>query len=102
MLRSELVDIIARENAHLTKVDAEKVLNVLLEEIIAKLENGGRIELRGFGVFGVKTRDARHGRNPKTGEAVDVEAKQTVYFRIGRELLRQMNPGTKVVGTDPA
>jgi integration host factor subunit beta len=66
--------------------DAEIVVETVFEEIAASLERGQRVELRGFGSFGLKQRRARAGRNPKTGESVKVDAKQVMFFKAGKEL----------------
>ena len=71
--------------------DAERMVDTVLEEISAALERGDRVELRGFGAFSVKRRDARVGRNPRTGEMVNVEAKHVPYFKTGKELRERLN-----------
>ena len=81
MIRSELIQIIAEENPHLFQRDVERIVNTVFEEITKAMENGERVELRGFGAFSVKQRDARVGRNPRTGEAVQVEAKNVPFLR---------------------
>ncbi len=91
MIRSELVARIAAENPHLTLSDAERVVHAVFEAITEKLAEGGRVELRGFGAFTVKHRDGRKGRNPRTGEAVDVEAKSVPFFKAGKELRDRLN-----------
>jgi integration host factor subunit beta len=91
MIRSELIDKIAEENPQLTKGDAERVVNTIFEEISRSLAAGNRVELRGFGAFSVRARDARQGRNPRTGETVDVEAKHVPLFRTGKLLYQRMN-----------
>jgi integration host factor subunit beta len=75
MIRSELIQKIADENPNLTQRDVEKIVSTVFDEIIGALARGDRVELRGFGAFSVKSRDARQGRNPRTGDAVAVEAK---------------------------
>ena len=91
MIRSELIQTIADENPHLTQRDVERVVNTVLEEIIAAMERGDRVELRGFGAFSVKQRDARQGRNPRTGEAVAVEEKHVPFFKTGKLLRERLN-----------
>ena len=86
MIRSELIQTIADENPHLTQRDVERVVNTVLEEIIAAMERGDRVELRGFGAFSVKQRDARQGRNPRTGEAVAIPEQRLPHFKPGKEL----------------
>ena len=70
---------------------AERVVGTIFEEIAAALERGDRVELRGFGAFSVKQRDARIGRNPRTGETVHVESKHVPYFKTGKELRERLN-----------
>ena len=91
MIRSELIQIIAEENPHLYQRDVERIVNTIFEEIIASMARGDRVELRGFGAFSVKKRDARVGRNPRTGESVDVPEKTVPFFKAGKELRERMN-----------
>jgi integration host factor subunit beta len=84
MIKSELIAALAAENPHLTQRDVERVVGVIFERMIAALESGGRVELRGFGAFSVRSRPARAGRNPRTGEAVDVRAKHVPFFKSGK------------------
>lgn len=93
MLRSELVQKLADENPHLRPQDLEKVVDVILDEISTALESGSRVELRGFGAFSVRKRDARQGRNPRTGESVAVEEKFVPFFKAGKELRTRLNDG---------
>ncbi|HEY5107175.1 MAG TPA: integration host factor subunit beta [Caulobacteraceae bacterium] len=93
MIKSELVTALAAENPHLTQRDVERVVGIILERMIAALEAGGRVELRGFGAFSVRTRPAREGRNPRTGEAVAVRAKHVPFFKSGKELRARLNGG---------
>ncbi|MFY0312657.1 integration host factor subunit beta [Leisingera sp. D0M16] len=93
MIRSELADKISWENPHLTKEEADRVVRVVFEEIIKSLSDGGRVELRGFGAFSVRAREARPGRNPKTGEAVDVDSKHVPFFKTGKLLKQRLNGG---------
>ncbi len=93
MIKSELIAALAAENPHLTQHDVERVVGVILERMIAALEAGGRVELRGFGAFSVRTRPAREGRNPRTGEAVAVRAKHVPFFKSGKELRARLNGG---------
>ena len=79
MIRSELIQIIADENPHLYQRDVERIVNTVFSEITEALAKGDRVELRGFGAFSVKLRDARMGRNPRTGEAVKVESKLYLF-----------------------
>ena len=91
MIKSELIAKLAAENPHLTRTDVERVVNTLLESMTTALERGGRVELRGFGAFSVRGRPARSGRNPRTGEAVEVEAKAVPFFKSGKELRERLN-----------
>ncbi len=91
MLKSELIAALAAENPHLTQRDVGRVVSVVFERMIAALESGGRVELRGFGAFSVRSRPARVGRNPRTGEAVDVPAKHVPFFKSGKELRARLN-----------
>ena len=91
MIKSELIARLAAENPHLTQRDVERVVGVILERMINALENGGRVELRGFGAFSVRSRPARAGRNPRTGDPVDVRAKHVPFFKSGKELRARLN-----------
>jgi len=91
MIKSELIAKLAAENPHLTQRDIERVVGVILERVINALENGGRVELRGFGAFSVRSRPARAGRNPRTGDPVDVRAKHVPFFKSGKELRARLN-----------
>jgi len=86
MIRSELVTMLAGENPDLATAEIEKIVDTFFDEITARLIADGRVELRGFGAFSTRARDARTGRNPRTGEAVDVEAKRVPYFKPGKEM----------------
>ena len=91
MIKSELVQIIADRNPHLYQRDVENIVNAILEEIGEALSRGDRVELRGFGAFAGKSRDARLGRNPRTGEKVQVEAKAVPFFKTGKDLRDRLN-----------
>ncbi len=91
LVKSELVQIIARQNPHLFQRDVENIVNAIFEEISTALANGNRVELRGFGAFSVKSRSARNGRNPRTGEAVAVEEKWIPFFKTGKDLRDRLN-----------
>ena len=91
MIRSELIQIIADENPHLYQRDVERIVNTVFNEITEALAKGDRVELRGFGAFSVKSRDARMGRNPRTGEAVKVERKAVPFFKTGKLLRDRLN-----------
>lgn len=91
MIRSELIQKIADENPNLFQRDVERIVNTIFEEITDALANGDRVELRGFGAFSVKTRNARVGRNPRTGEAVNVDKKKVPFFKTGKLLRDRLN-----------
>ncbi|MCZ2327942.1 integration host factor subunit beta [Bartonella sp. F02] len=91
MVKSELVQIITRQNPHLFQRDVENIVNAIFEEISEALANGDRVELRGFGAFSVKNRSARSGRNPRTGETIAVEEKWVPFFKTGKELRNRLN-----------
>ena len=91
MIRSELVQRVAQDNPELPLKDVERLVTVVFEAISDQLASGGRIELRGFGAFSTRPRDARTGRNPRTGEAVDVAAKRVPYFKPGKEMRERLN-----------
>ena len=91
MIRSELLQALSKENPALRAEDVELVLDTFFEEISARLASGGRVELRGFGAFSTRERDARKGRNPRTGEAVDVPGKRVPYFKPGKEMRKRLN-----------
>jgi integration host factor subunit beta len=91
MIRSELVQKIADENPHLYLKDVERIVGTIFDEIINAMAAGDRVELRGFGAFSVKKRKARLGRNPRTGEAVDVAEKHVAFFKTGKLLRDRLN-----------
>lgn len=91
MIKSQLICRIADMNPHLSEGDVERVLNAILGRITQALADGDRVELRGFGNFFVKDRNARQGRNPKTGERVAVDAKAAAVFRQSKAMLEQLN-----------
>jgi integration host factor subunit beta len=91
MIKSELIAKLAGENPHLTQRDVERVVSVVLDRMAQALAGGGRVELRGFGAFSVRSRPARTGRNPRTGSAVQVKAKHVPFFKSGKELRERLN-----------
>ncbi len=91
MIKSELVQKIADENPHLYQRDVERIVGTVFDEIIEAMANGNRVELRGFGAFSVKKREARTGRNPRTGESVQVEEKFVPFFKTGKLLRDRLN-----------
>lgn len=91
MIKSELIERLASENTHLTHAEVERVVNVVLGGMTEAMSSGGRVELRGFGAFSVRERPARSGRNPRTGETVEVPAKSVPFFKSGKELRERLN-----------
>ena len=91
MIKSELITLIAEANPHLYYRDVERLVSTIFDEITASLARGERVELRGFGAFSVKTRPARVGRNPRTGEQVQVDEKKVPYFKTGKDLRERLN-----------
>jgi integration host factor subunit beta len=94
MLKSDLVRRIKNQNPHLFQRDVEKIVDAMLEAIVTALAGGDRVEMRGFGVFSVRHRRSRIGRNPRSQTAVSVEKKAFSYFRSGREIRKRLNPST--------
>ena len=91
MIKSELVLKIAEQNPHLYQRDVENIVNAILDTIADALARGDRVELRGFGAFSVKKRDARTGRNPRTGESVSITEKVVPVFKTGKEMRQRLN-----------
>jgi integration host factor subunit beta len=103
--RAELIAELAISNPHLRQEDAELVVSTIFDQITDALARGGRVELRGFGAFTVKQRPARIGRNPRTGETVQVHDKTVPCFKAGTEMLRRLNRGqmpSRAATTAPA
>ena len=93
MTKSELIQRIAERNPHLYLRDVERVVETIFETISQALVDGNRVELRGFGAFSTKHREARVGRNPRTGKSVDVAAKRLPFFKTGKALRERLNDG---------
>ena len=91
MIKSDLVQRISAANPHLYQRDVENIVNAILNEIVAALARGDRVELRGFGAFSVKHRPARTGRNPRTGAHVSVAQKSVPFFKTGKEMRERLN-----------
>jgi integration host factor subunit beta len=91
VIKSELIQKLAEENPHLYAKDVERIVNIVFEEITEALAAGDRVELRGFGAFSVRHREARTGRNPRTGETVEVEEKFAPFFKAGKEMRERLN-----------
>lgn len=101
MTKSELIQKLADRNPHLYLRDVEKIVDTVFDRITQALMDGDRVELRGFGAFSVKHRDARTGRNPRTGETVHVEAKRLPFFKAGKALREDLN-GEKSTSDSPS
>ena len=95
MIKSELMQRISAQNPHLYQRDVEQIVNTILEEIVAAMVRGDRVELRGFGTFSVKQRAARAGRNPRTGAHVTVDQKRAPSFKAGKEMRERLNQPTQ-------
>lgn len=93
MTKSELIQRLAESHPHLYHRDVERIVSTVFEEISAALERGDRVELRGFGTFSVKHRQARIGRNPRTGDTVEVASKTVPFFKTGKQLRDLVNNG---------
>ena len=94
MTKSELTDRIAELKPHLYQTDVERLIAAIFDEISKALSRGERVELRGFGAFAVKRRDARVGRNPRTGVNVQVPEKHVPFFKTGKQLRERLNQGS--------
>lgn len=91
MIRSELLQALARDDPGLRMEEIEKIVSTFFDEISERLASGGRVELRGFGAFSTRARDARQGRNPRTGASVSVPGKKVPYFKPGKEMRARLN-----------
>jgi integration host factor subunit beta len=91
MTKSELITRLAEANPHLYQRDVERIVTTIFDEIATALARGDRVELRGFGAFSVKRREARQGRNPRTGEQVAVTEKAVPFFKTGKQLRERLN-----------
>lgn len=94
MTKSELIQRLAELNPHLYQRDVERIVTAIFDEITAALSRGDRVELRGFGAFSVKRREARVGRNPRTGASVQVSEKHIPFFKTGKQLRERLNEPT--------
>ena len=99
LIKSQLVQNITDQNPHLYIKDVERIINSIFSEITKSLAEGRRVELRGFGAFSVQKRKERIGRNPRTGDAVNVSAKYIPRFKQGKELRIKLNSTNKVDST---
>ena len=91
MIRSELIALIEKDQPDLSPREVEKIVSVFFDDIVDRLAAEGRVELRGFGAFSTRARDGRTGRNPRTGETVEVDAKRVPYFKPGKEMRARLN-----------
>jgi integration host factor subunit beta len=94
MTKSELIQRLSESHPHLYHRDVERIVSTVFEEISSALERGDRVELRGFGTFSVKHREARMGRNPRTGDNVQVAPKTVPFFKTGKQLRDLVNNGS--------
>ena len=91
MTKSQLIDIVSRKLPELPHRDAEAIVNTVFERMVEALCRGDRIEIRGFGIFGVKVRGPKRGRNPKTGQSVAVPERRMPFFIVGKDLRERLN-----------
>jgi integration host factor subunit beta len=91
MTKSDLIKRLAEANPHLFLRDVERIVSTVFEEVTQALVRGDRVELRGFGAFSVRQRGSRVGRNPRTGDEVEVPDKAVPYFKTGKELRERLN-----------
>ena len=91
MIRSELVAKLGEQNKGLSPREVEAIVSTFFDCIVDRLADNGRVELRGFGAFSTRARDARTGRNPRTGDVVAVDAKRVPYFKPGKEMRAKLN-----------
>jgi integration host factor subunit beta len=91
VIRSELIARIEKDQPDLSPREVEQIVGYVFDCISQQLADGGRVELRGFGTFTTRARDGRTGRNPRTGEAVDVQPKRVPYFKPGKEMRQRLN-----------
>ena len=91
MTKSELIAILAEKNPDFYHRDIERIVNCFFDTVSDALARGDRVELRGFGAFSVRHREARRGRNPRTGESVDVESKNVPFFKMGKGMRERLN-----------
>ena len=91
MIRSELLQLLSQDNPELRAEEIEQVVDIFFDEISARLAEGGRVELRGFGAFSTRQREPRQGRNPRSGQSVAVPAKRVPYFKPGKEMRERLN-----------
>jgi integration host factor subunit beta len=97
MTRSELIDLMASQQSQLTTKDVELAVKLMIDHMAQSLSSGERIEIRGFGSFSLHFREPRQGRNPKTGDTVDLTGKYVPHFKPGKELRERVNRAVKSV-----
>ncbi|MDB2654350.1 integration host factor subunit beta [Luminiphilus sp.] len=97
MTRSELIELMASQQNQLTTKDVELAVKLIIDHMAESLTSGERIEIRGFGSFSLHYREARQGRNPKTGDAVELEGKYVPHFKPGKDLRERVNRSIKAV-----
>ncbi|PKN13177.1 MAG: integration host factor subunit beta [Geobacteraceae bacterium] len=93
MTKSELIEQLSINNEQLNKRESELIINTIFDSIGGELVQGGRVEIRGFGSFTIRSRDAREARNPKSGDVVMIAEKKTPFFKTGKELRERVNNG---------
>jgi integration host factor subunit beta len=93
MTKSELIENLSFTDVGLNKKEAELIVNTIFDTIGDALISGDRVEIRGFGSFTIRERDAREARNPKSGDLVKIAAKKTPFFKTGKELRERVNNG---------
>ena len=91
MTKSELVDKLVEANGILTRKESETIISIVFDAMSDALKGGEKVEIRGFGSFTVRARDAREARNPKSGELVKIPCKKTPFFKTGKELRERVN-----------
>jgi integration host factor subunit beta len=90
MIRSELVHGLGKSFEGLNQREIDQIVDLFFDKIIDQLAEGGRVELRGFGTFSTRSRDSRSGRNPRTGETVEIDSKRVPYFKPGKEIRQRL------------
>jgi DNA-binding protein HU-beta len=101
MTKAELIEALSNK-LPLPKADAERAINIMLDDIIAALKQGERVNISGFGTFAVSSRQARTGRNPKTGEAIEISASRSAKFKPGKQLKDSLNESMEQTAPPPA
>lgn len=91
MTKSELIETLANKLRHLSRMEIEIIVDTVINKIKEALKSRNRVELRGFGIFEVRHRKARQGRNPKSGDIVDVQDRYVPFFKVGKELRDRVN-----------